>query len=149
MRGGTRAKSPTTASTMIDDGYVDDVHGINVVNHSSDPMDDRGHGTHTAGTIAGVGDNTIGIVGVNWNAKVLACKFLDATGSGTDAGAVECFNYVVGLAQRGVNIRVTSNSWGSPRQGGQGDSGAPGGHRRGGRGKYLEHLRGRQQRHEQ
>ena len=102
----------------IDDdnnGYVDDVHGIDTVNHDSDPEDDQGHGTHTAGTIAAVGNNNLGVVGVNWNAKLLACKFLDAAGSGTDAGAIECFNYLVALRTRGENIRVSSNSWGAPR----------------------------------
>ncbi len=102
----------------IDDdgnGYVDDVNGIDTANHDSDPMDDQGHGTHTAGTIAAAGNNNLGVVGVNWNAKVLACKFLDSSGYGTDAGAIECFNYIVALRNRGENIRVSSNSWGSQR----------------------------------
>jgi len=96
-------------------GYVDDVYGIDTVNHTSDPFDDQGHGTHTAGTIAAVGNNGQGVTGVSWNTKLLACKFLDASGSGDDAGAIECFNYVVALKNRGVNIRVTSNSWGQQR----------------------------------
>ncbi len=102
----------------IDDdgnGYVDDVHGIDTANHDSDPMDDQGHGTHTSGTVAAVGNNGIGVVGVNWNARILSCKFLDSTGYGTDAGAIECFDYIVALRTRGVNIRVSTNSWGSPR----------------------------------
>ena len=106
------------AGNSVDDdgnGYVDDVYGIDTVNHDSDPMDDQGHGTHTAGTIAAVGNNNLGVVGVNWNAKVLPCKFLDANGSGTDAGAIECFNYMVAMRNRGENIRVTSNSWGAQR----------------------------------
>lgn len=97
------------------DGYVDDIYGINTANHNSDPYDDQGHGTHTAGTIAAAGNNNEGVVGVNWNAKLLSCKFLDANGSGTDAGAIECFDYVLTLRARGENIRVTSNSWGSAR----------------------------------
>ena len=100
------------------DGYVDDVHGINTLTHSGDPMDDHGHGTHTAGTMAAVGNNGTGVVGVNWNAKIVACKFLNSSGSGSDAGAIECFNYIVMLKQRGVNIRVTNNSWGANRSGG-------------------------------
>ena len=96
-------------------GYVDDVFGIDTANRDSSPLDDQGHGTHTAGTIAAVGNNGIGVSGVNWNAKILACKFLNASGSGTDAGAIECFDYIVALRNRGVNIRVSSNSWGALR----------------------------------
>ena len=97
------------------DGYVDDVFGINTASHTSDPADDSGHGTHTAGTIAAVGNNALGVVGVSWNTKVLACKFLDKSGTGSDAGAIECLNYIVTLKTRGENIRVTSNSWGQNR----------------------------------
>ena len=77
-----------------DNGYVDDVNGIDTANHDSDPMDDHGHGTHTAGTIGGVGNNGTGVAGVNWNVRILPCKFLKASGSGSDSGAIECFNYV-------------------------------------------------------
>ena len=98
-----------------DNGYVDDVNGIDTANHDSDPMDDHGHGTHTAGTIGGVGNNGIGVAGVNWNVRILPCKFLKASGSGSDSGAIECFNYIVALKQAGVNVRVSSNSWGSVR----------------------------------
>src|SRR5262249_29205236 len=41
-------------------------HGFNAVNNSCDPMDDNGHGTHVSGTIGAVGNNGIGVVGVNW-----------------------------------------------------------------------------------
>jgi len=99
------------------DGYVDDVYGIDTVNHDSNPFDDQGHGTHTAGTIAAAGNNGVGVTGVNWNAKLLSCKFLDASGYGDDAGAIECFNYIIALKNRGVNVRVSSNSWGGPREG--------------------------------
>ena len=107
---------------QIDDdnnGYVDDVYGIDVVNANEaangpeDPMDDHGHGTHVAGTIAGVGNNGAGVAGVTWNSKILACKFIDGTGAGTDADAIGCFDYIVGLKRRNVNIRVSNTSWGS------------------------------------
>jgi subtilisin family serine protease len=96
-------------------GYIDDIHGIDTANDDTDPMDDNGHGTHTSGTIAAVGNNGIGVVGVNWNAKILACKFLNAGGSGWDSDAIACFEYIVALRNRGVNVRVTNNSWGGAR----------------------------------
>lgn len=106
------------AGNGVDDdanGYVDDVHGINAITGSGNPMDDNGHGTHTAGTFGAVGNNGVGVVGVNWAVKILACKFLDASGSGSDAGAIECFNYITAMKNRGVNIRVSNNSWGGYR----------------------------------
>ena len=111
--------SGEVASNGIDDdvnGYVDDVFGIDTANHDGDPMDDNGHGTHTAGTIGARGNNGVGVVGVTWQTSILACKFLDAQGSGTDAGAIECFDYLLSLKQHGVDIRVSNNSWGAPRE---------------------------------
>jgi subtilisin family serine protease len=104
-----------TPGNGIDDdgnGYVDDIYGIDAYNGDSDPMDDHNHGTHVAGTIGAVGGNGIGVVGVNWQVRIMALKFLGAGGSGSTSGAIECINYAVTMAARGVNIRVLSNSWG-------------------------------------
>ena len=94
----------------IDDdanGYVDDVHGYDFVGAGdSDPMDDNGHGSHVAGTIGARGDNGIGVVGVNWDVKLMAIKFLGANGSGTTDDAIEAVNYAARMG-----VRVTSNSW--------------------------------------
>jgi len=92
-------------------GYIDDIYGIDAFNGDADPMDDVDHGTHCAGTIGAVGNNGIGVAGVNWNVKIVALKFLGLDG-GTDAGAIECYQYAIALKQSGVNLRVISNSWG-------------------------------------
>lgn len=94
------------------DGYIDDCHGINVLTGSGDPMDDHGHGTHVAGIIGAVGNNGVGIAGVNWTTRILGCKFLDSTGTGDTAGAIACLDYIAGMKDRGVNIVATNNSWG-------------------------------------
>ncbi len=99
----------------IDDdgnGYVDDIHGINAITGTGDPMDDQGHGSHCSGTIGGVGNNGVGVTGVNWNVSIIGMKFLDSSGSGSTSDAIECINYALGLKAAGVNIRVLSNSWG-------------------------------------
>jgi hypothetical protein len=93
-------------------GYEDDCHGIDVVNGDSDPMDDNNHGTHVAGTIGAVGNNSIGVVGVNWNVKMLSCKVFDANGSGSTDDAVDCLQYFQFMKNHGVNIVATNNSWG-------------------------------------
>jgi subtilisin family serine protease len=95
----------------IDDdanGFVDDVHGYDFVGAGdSDPMDDNGHGSHVAGTIGARGDNGIGVVGVNWDVKLMAIKFLGSNGSGTTDDAIEAVNYAARMG-----VRITSNSWG-------------------------------------
>ena len=99
----------------IDDdnnGYIDDIHGLNSITGTGDPMDDNKHGTHVAGTIGAVGDNNIGVVGVNWQVSMMALKFLDATGNGNTDNSITCYEYLMAMKARGVNIRAVNNSWG-------------------------------------
>ncbi len=99
----------------IDDdnnGYIDDIHGINAINHTGDPLDDHSHGSHCSGTIGGRGNNGTGVAGVNWNVKIMGLKFLNASGQGTTENAIVAIEYAVMMRNRGVNIRVLSNSWG-------------------------------------
>ncbi|MEI6032710.1 MAG: S8 family peptidase [Verrucomicrobiae bacterium] len=90
---------------------IDGVHGINAITgalNPGDPMDDNGHGTHCAGTIGAVGNNGIGVTGVAWrNVKLMALKFLDAAGDGSDADAIKCIDYAIAKG-----AKVLSNSWG-------------------------------------
>ncbi|MCB0339801.1 MAG: S8 family serine peptidase, partial [Bdellovibrionales bacterium] len=103
------------ADNGIDDdknGYIDDVHGINAITDTGDPMDDHGHGTHVAGTIAARTNNNSGIAGVMWNAKIMGLKFLSRSGAGSTADAIKALRYVIQMKESGVNVRITNNSWG-------------------------------------
>ncbi len=93
-------------------GFIDDIHGINAITNTGDPMDDEGHGTHVSGTIGASGNNSVGVVGVNHEVSLVGCKFLDAAGNGSTSDAIKCIDYMVGLKNSGVNIRVLNNSWG-------------------------------------
>ena len=92
-------------------------HGFNAITNVCDPLDDNNHGSHVSGTIGAVGNNGTGVVGVNWTASIMAGKFLDATGTGTIANAINAIEFVVqaklAFAATGdANVRVLSNSWG-------------------------------------
>lgn len=94
-------------------GYIDDHYGWNGLANNGDPMDENDHGTHVAGTIGAVGNNSIGVVGVNWRVKIMALKFLGADGSGSLSDALDVINYAILMKQRGVNIVALNASWGS------------------------------------
>ncbi|HWM87256.1 MAG TPA: S8 family peptidase [Kofleriaceae bacterium] len=102
------------AGNGVDDdgnGVIDDVHGFNAITGSGDPFDDHSHGTHCSGTIGAVGNNGLGVAGVNHDVTIMGLKFLSAGGSGTLEDAIEAINYAVGQKNAGVNLRVLSNSW--------------------------------------
>ncbi len=105
-----------TPGNGIDDdgnGYVDDIHGWNAITGTGDPMDDNGHGTHCAGIIGAGGNNHMGVAGVNWQTRIVACKFLDSTGAGRLSNAVLCIDYLNNLIDSEVPVRVHSYSWGA------------------------------------
>ncbi len=87
-------------------------HGLNPVYGTCDPMDDLGHGTHVGGIIGAVGNNALGVSGVNWNVTLLPCKFIDSTGTGSTGDAITCLDFVKMEKDAGVNIIATNNSWG-------------------------------------
>jgi len=90
-------------------GVVDDVHGYNAFADTGDPTDKDGHGTHCAGTIGAVGDNGEGVVGVNWQARIMPIKiFNDEEKPRAPRSAI-----LRGISYAGKNgARITSNSWG-------------------------------------
>lgn len=81
--------------------------GYDFFNNDSDPMDDRGHGTHVAGTI-GASDNGIGVVGVAPEAELYALKVFGATGSGYFSDVVAAVEWCIDNG-----IQVTNNSYGA------------------------------------
>lgn len=66
-------------------GKVDDTRGWDFVDDDNDPDDFSSHGTHVSGTIAAVGNNSTGIVGVSWNARIMPLRVCGANGCPTSA----------------------------------------------------------------
>ncbi len=101
--------SDEIANNGIDDdanGFVDDVNGWNFVENSATIIDDVGHGTHVAGTIAAIGNNGLGVIGVAPRAKIQPLRGLGIQGGDT-ASLAQALAYAV---QNGAD--VINNSWG-------------------------------------
>ncbi|MBP9759270.1 S8 family serine peptidase [Candidatus Dojkabacteria bacterium] len=102
-----------TLSDGIDNdgnGYVDDFVGWNAINNTNDPFDDHTatHGTHVAGIIGAKRNNSLGISGINAQAKLVAIKTFDSSGSGSFGDIVNGITYSDSLG-----IKITNNSYGS------------------------------------
>jgi serine protease len=93
-------------------GCAAGTHGYNALTLTCDPLDDHNHGTHVSGTIGAVGNNGIGVIGVNSSVKIVGLKFLNSGGSGSTSGAIAAIDWAVKAKIAGVNLRVLSNSWG-------------------------------------
>lgn len=79
---------------------------------SNDPMDYNGHGTHVAGTIAAVGNNSVGVAGVCWKASLLAVRVMNAAGIGTTSDIVEGVNFAAGTGAGQGQAKVINMSLG-------------------------------------
>ena len=87
-------------------GFVDDVHGADVVNGDGDPTDGHGHGTAMAGVIGGRGNNGGGISGVAWRVRLMPVKVLPDEGFGTTASLVAGLRYALANGARVVNMSL-------------------------------------------
>jgi subtilisin family serine protease len=89
-------------------------HGYNVLTGTCDPMDDDvqygGHGTHVAGIMGAVGNNGVGVTGVNWTTTILPVKWVDANGNNTTSNLITALDWLLQAKQEGVNVRVINDS---------------------------------------
>jgi subtilisin family serine protease len=91
-------------------------HGFNVIagENACDPMDDDtaydGHGTHIAGIMGAVGNNGVGVTGINRTSSIMAVKWLDSNSSGLTSNLIAALQLVIQAKQAGQNIRVVNDS---------------------------------------
>jgi len=105
---GNSVMDPDDINGLDDDsnGHIDDILGYNFANDSNDPVDDHGHGTHVAGTIAATGDNAIGVVGLAFRSQVMPVKALNDQGSGTSADLAEAIEYAANNGAEVINMSI-------------------------------------------
>lgn len=75
----------------IDDdnnGYIDDFFGYDTDRDNADIFDEGGHAVPLFGIIGAKGDNNLGIVGVNWDVKMMVVQ-----GGGDQASTLAAYSY--------------------------------------------------------
>ena len=74
-----------------------------------------GHGTHCAGTVGAVGNNNIGVVGVNWEVSLIPVNVCNEKGDWESYAAIMAgLDYIAGLLQADSNLKIAAinMSWG-------------------------------------
>ena len=90
----------------LDDGRVRTDIDQDYVNGDWDAMDDNGHGTHVAGTIAAESGNGQGVAGVMWQATLLPLKVCDATGSCPADAIAAAIRYAADQGAQVINMSL-------------------------------------------
>lgn len=93
------------------DGFVDDYYGYDFADDLPDPTDSGFHGTHVAGTIAAIGNNQIGVIGVDYQAKIMALRASNDGETVADSAVIEAIQYATMMKNRGVNVVVINESF--------------------------------------
>jgi len=89
------------------------VPGWDFVDGDSDPWDPgkpgqsiSSHGTHVAGTIGALTNNSIGVAGINWNARIMPVRVLDTTGRGSWADISSGIRWAANAGADVINLSL-------------------------------------------
>ncbi len=82
------------------------VPGYDFVNKNERPLDDHGHGTHVAGTIAQSTHNKLGVAGVAYRARIMPLKVLSARGYGSVADIAEAIRFAANHGAKVINMSL-------------------------------------------
>ncbi len=96
------------ATNGIDDdgnGFVDDIHGWNFVANNNSLKDNHGHGTHIAGIVGAEGGNGFGISGIAPNVSIMALKYYDPQGPGSNnlVNTIKAIKYATKMGAHIIN----------------------------------------------
>jgi serine protease len=86
------------------------VPGYDFVLNTTTMTDPDGHGTHVAGTVGAATNNSVGVAGVDWNARIMPVRVLGADGTGTIANIERAILFSAGLCvHNSVGVTVCPN----------------------------------------
>lgn len=80
------------------------VPGRDFVDEDELPLDENGHGTHVAGTIAEQTDNGVGLTGLAYNAKLMPVRVLDSHGRGRASQIARGIRFAVKHGAQVINM---------------------------------------------
>ncbi len=90
------AEVPNNEVDDDNNGFIDDVYGWNFEEDNNDVLPDdwdyysvAGHGTQVSGVIAGVGNNGVGVCGVNWQSSIMVLRLSMEVNSAEVAAALD------------------------------------------------------------
>ncbi|MDB6079551.1 MAG: hypothetical protein JWO82_3298 [Akkermansiaceae bacterium] len=87
-------------------GRIDDVRGWDFVNGDNDPTDDLGHGSNVTGIITANRDNAVGVSGLIGGVKIIPCKILNSSNSGTTSNLISAISYARKLGAPVFNMSL-------------------------------------------
>ena len=93
-------------------GYMDDLYGYDFALDAPDLVDSGEHGTHVSGTIAAAANNSVGVVGVNPLARIMALKSSTDGDTFSSSVIIEAIQYATMMKNRGVNVVAINASFG-------------------------------------
>ncbi len=93
-------------------GLVDDVNGYDFALNDGNVSDSANHGTHVAGILAAVGENGIGVIGIDRGTKIVPLKVSYDGETMRSSAIIDAMNYALALKERGVNLVAINASYG-------------------------------------
>jgi len=82
------------------------VEGLNIIDRTSPPEDDVGHGTHVAGIVAANVNNGEGVAGLSWYNRIMPIKALDDTGAGSTYSVAEGIIWATDHGAKVINLSL-------------------------------------------